>query len=205
MLEVTNLGCVRGSRRLFRNLNFSVSPGSLVQLQGPNGSGKTSLLRIICGLATPAEGKVYWGGENIRAINEEFFTSVRYVGHRNGAKEELTSVENLRISSGLEGGAVSDRQARAILERVGLAGREDLPVRLLSEGQKRRSALARLLTCRTTLWLLDEVLTSLDTAAVQLMKSILEEHLGEGGMAVIATHQELNISAGSFQRLELSS
>jgi len=205
MLEVTNLGCVRGSRRLFRDLNFSVSPGSLVQLQGPNGSGKTSLLRIICGLATPAEGKVYWRGENIRAINEEFFTSVRYVGHRNGAKEELTSVENLRISSGLEGGAVSDRQARAILERVGLAGREDLPVRLLSEGQKRRSALARLLTCRTTLWLLDEVLTSLDTAAVQLMKSVLEEHLGEGGMAVIATHQELNISAGSFQRLELSS
>ncbi|MDX6711842.1 MAG: heme exporter protein [Blastocatellia bacterium] len=205
MLEVANLGCVRGSRRLFRDLNFSVSPGSLVQLQGPNGSGKTSLLRIICGLAAPAEGEVCWRGENIRAINEEYFTSVRYVGHRNGAKEELTSVENLRISSGLEGGAVSDRQARAILERVGLAGREDLPVRLLSEGQKRRSALARLLTCRTTLWLLDEVLTSLDTAAVQLMKSILEEHLGEGGMAVIATHQELNISAGSFQRLELSS
>jgi len=205
MLEVTNLGCVRGNRRLFRDLNFAVSPGSLVQLQGPNGSGKTSLLRIICGLATPAEGKVCWRGENIRAINEEYSASVRYVGHRNGAKEELTSVENLRIASGLDGVAVSDRQARAILDRVGLAGREDLPVRLLSEGQKRRSALARLLTCRSALWLLDEVLTSLDTAAVRLMKSILEEHLGEGGMAIIATHQELNISAGSFQRLELSS
>ena len=205
MLEVKNLGCMRGDRRLFRNLNFSVSPGSVVQLEGANGSGKTSLLRIVCGLVHPAEGEVRWRGDDIKKISEEYFAAIRYIGHRNGAKEELTSIENLRISSGLEGKPLSQNEARDILRRVGLAGREELPVRLLSEGQKRRSALARLLACKTSLWLLDEVFTSLDTSAVTLMKSIIEEHLSGGGMAIVATHQELNLSAGSFARLELSS
>src|SRR5437667_5011201 len=140
MLEVKNLGCMRGDRRLFRNLNFSVSPGSVVQLEGANGSGKTSLLRIVCGLVHPAEGEVRWRGDDIKKISEEYFAAIRYIGHRNGAKEELTSIENLRISSGLEGKPLSQNEARDILRRVGLAGREELPVRLLSEGQKRRSA-----------------------------------------------------------------
>ena len=205
MLEVENVGCVRGDRRLFSKVNFSLTPGTFLQLTGPNGSGKTSLLRIICGLMAPEEGEIRWQGVKIRSLGEEYFTAITYIGHRNGIKEELTSLENLRISSGLAGIEVSRKEAHSVLGKMGLAGRENLAARLLSEGQRRRSALAQLLTCRARLWLLDEVLTSLDKAAVTLTKSLIEEHLGKGGMAIIATHQELNLSASSFQRLELAS
>ncbi len=199
------LGCVRGDRRLFSDLNFSLRPGELMQLTGLNGSGKTSLLRMICGLLAPAEGQILWQGGNIRSLGEEYFLSITYIGHRNGVKDELTAMENLRVASGLGGVEVSRAQAADVLDKMGLAGRETLPARLLSEGQRRRVALARLMVCTTALWLLDEVLTSLDTAAVTLVKRVIEEHLSNGGMAIIATHQELNLSAGSFQRLELAS
>lgn len=150
----------------------------------------------------PASGEVRWEGTKIRTLAEEYSPSVTYVGHRNGVKEELTSIENLRISSGLSGIALSREQAREALARVGLAGRENLPARFLSEGQRRRSALARLLASGSMLWLLDEVLASLDQAASVLIESIIGEHLSRGGMAIAATHQELHI-AGSVQRLEL--
>src|SRR6267143_1291613 len=152
MLEAENLGCVRGARRLFSDLNFSVSPGALVQVTGPNGSGKTSLLRMICGLLEPAEGKIRWQGDNIRSLGEEYFTALTYLGHRNGVKDELTSVENLRVSSGLNGIEVSEGAAASILQQMGLGGREQLPARLLSEGQRRRLAVARLSVCTTVLW-----------------------------------------------------
>lgn len=205
MLEVQNVGCVRGDRRLFDKINFSLTPGAVLQLTGPNGSGKTSLLRIICGLMAPEEGEIRWQGANIRSLAEEYFTAITYIGHSIAVKEELTSLENLRISNGLAGIEVSRKEAYSVLGKMGLTGRENLAARLLSEGQRRRSALARLLTCRAPLWVLDEVLTSLDKAAVTLMKSLIEEHLSKGGMAIIATHQELNLSASSFQRLELAS
>ena len=118
-------------------------------------------------------------------------------------KEELSSLENLRIAGGLHGDEITPSQAQQALARVGLAGRENLPVRFLSEGQRRRSAIARLITCNTALWILDEVLASLDHAASRLIESIIDEHLDKGGMAIVATHQELHISASSFQRLEL--
>jgi len=118
-------------------------------------------------------------------------------------KEELNSLENLRISGGLSGCEHSHDQARQALARVGLAGREYLPARFLSEGQRRRSALARLINCSAVLWILDEVMASLDHAAVSLVESLISEHLSAGGMAIVATHQELHISAGSFHRLEL--
>ena len=204
MLEAVNLGCARGERRLFSNLNFSVAPGTLLQLAGPNGSGKTSLLRILCGLLAPEEGEIRWRGENIRSLGEEYFSDLTYIGHRNGLKEELSSLENLTISAGLAGREASHNEASAILGKMGLEGRENLPARLLSEGQRRRSALARLLSWSTSLWLLDEVLTSLDEAAVVLMKSLIEDHLSSGGMAIVATHQELNLSSGKFERLELA-
>lgn len=197
--------CVRGDRRLFRDVSFSITPGTLVQLTGPNGSGKTSLLRIISGLMTPERGEIRWQGANIRSLAEEYSRSITYIGHRNGVKEELSSLENLRISSGLAGSEVNRKQAEHALEQLGLAGRENLPARFLSEGQRRRSALARLLTCNRALWLLDEVLASLDHAAGILIESVIGEHLSKGGMAIVATHQELHISAGSFQRLELGS
>jgi heme exporter protein A len=195
---------VRGDRRLFSGLDFAVSPGTFVQLTGPNGSGKTSLLRILCGLLAPAEGDVKWEGANIRSLGEEYFTSITYLGHRHGVKDELSAVENLRISNALNGIVVSPERARAALQHMGLAGRELLPARLLSEGQRRRVGLARLLVCDTKLWLLDEVMTSLDKGAMALVRSLIENHLAGGGIAIVATHQELELSAGVAKRLELT-
>lgn len=195
--------CVRGDRRLFRDVSFSLNPGELLQVTGPNGSGKTSLLRILCGLTRPESGEVRWRGTNIRSLDEEYSQSITYIGHRIAVKEELNSLENLRISSGLAGSELTADQAQQALARVGLTGRENLPARFLSEGQKRRSALARLVNSTTLLWVLDEVLASLDHAAVTLVESLIGEHLSKGGLAIVATHQELHISAGSFQRLEL--
>ena len=137
-------------------------------------------------------------------MGEEYFTVTTYLGHRHGIKDELTCVENLRISNALNGIEISEERARDVLGAMGLAGREHLPARFLSEGQRRRVALARLIVCNTTLWLLDEVLTSLDKAAVALIRSLIEEHLASGGIAVVATHQEFEPKAASVQRLELA-
>ena len=195
---------MRGDRRLFSGLDFAVSPGTFVQLTGPNGSGKTSLLRILCGLLAPAEGDITWEGANIRSLGEEYVTQLTYLGHRHGIKDELSAVENLRISNALNGIAVSKDRARAVPQQMGLAGRELLPARLLSEGQRRRVALARLLVCNTKLWLLDEVMTSLDKGAVALVRSLIENHLTGGGIAIVATHQEFELSTGHTKRLELT-
>ncbi len=197
--------CVRGDRRLFRDVNFSLAPGTLVQLTGANGSGKTSLLRILAGLMTPERGKINWQGKDIRALAEDYCRDLTYIGHRNGVKEELSSVENLLIASGVAGSECSNAEAVNALQHMGLAGREYLPARLLSEGQRRRSALARLLTGDTTLWLLDEVFASLDEAARALVESVISEHLAKGGIAIVATHQELHIGNGVFRHLELGS
>ena len=205
MLEVTNLDCVRGDRKLFTDLNLSLRPGTFLQVLGANGSGKTSLLRILCGLLAPARGEVRWQGANIRSLGEDYFTAVTYVGHRGAVKEELTALENHRISNGLAGVELTKAAATEHLGKMGLAGRENLPARLLSEGQRRRLALSRLLSSATSLWLLDEVLTSLDRAAVTLITSVIEAHLKSGGLAIVATHQELNLAAGSFERLQLTS
>ena len=204
ILEVSKLGCVRGDRRLFSGLDLSVSPGTYVQLTGPNGSGKTSLLRILCGLLAADEGQITWDGADIRSLNEEYVAQVTYLGHRHGIKDELSAVENLRVSNALNGVSVSKERAAEVLGHVGLAGRESLPARLLSEGQRRRAGLARLLVCNTRLWLLDEVLTSLDKGAVSLVRSLIENHVAGGGIAIVATHQELELSAGRTKRLELT-
>jgi len=160
---------------------------------------------MICGLLAPARGEIRWQGANIHSLGEEYSTVLTYLGHRTAIKDELTAQENLRFSSALDGTEIKTAPAASILEEMGIGGRDKLPVRLLSEGQKRRVALARLVVCSTKLWLLDEVLTSLDKNAVTLVLSLIEDHLSKGGLAVVSTHQELQLAVSSFQRLELAS
>ena len=204
MLEAINLGCVRGNRRLFRDLNFSLSRGGLLELRGPNGGGKTSLLRIICGLATPAEGEVRWNSTNIRRLREEYSASIAYVGHLNAAKDELTALENLVVSERVAGNKLTTAQAENALERAGLSNQRHLAARLLSAGQRRRLALARLMASRASLWILDEMLTSLDDAGVALARDLITNHLAQGGLTIFATHQDLNLASEGAQRIQLS-
>lgn len=203
MLEVINLACTLGQRKLFSGINFTLQPGGLLQVHGANGTGKTSLLRIVCGLLTPEDGTVRWQGKDIRSLGEEYAEAFTYVGHRNGVKEELSSLENLRFQLGIDGADISREVAASALAQVGLAGRENLAARFLSEGQRRRSALARLTVSGKKLWILDEVQASLDANALDLVRSLIEKHLNAGGMALVATHQELKFSATSSQRLVL--
>ena len=204
MLKISDLECVRGERSLFKDVNFSLEAGELLQVNGPNGSGKTSLLRMLCGLARPAHGEIRWLGDNIRSLDEDYYNSITYLGHLNGVKDNLNAVENLRISSALAGNGIDESKAYASLQKMGLAGREILPVKVLSQGQRRRVTLARLLVSDAVLWILDEPLVALDTSAVLLVKSILEQHLKKGGMVVMTTHQDINIAAIATKRLQLN-
>ncbi|WP_455198447.1 cytochrome c biogenesis heme-transporting ATPase CcmA [Kaarinaea lacus] len=203
MLEVRNLEVMRGDHRLFSNLGFSLQGGELLRLRGSNGSGKTSLLRTACGLLEPSEGEVLWKGENIRSQRDEFNRSLTYLGHHNGIKAELTGFENLRLSNSLCGNPVSDEQIYDALGEIGLAGREDLPTQVLSQGQKRRVALARLLLSEAELWVLDEPFTALDVKAVDMLSQLIERHLQKGRMVMFTTHQEVGIRAGEAREIDL--
>jgi heme exporter protein A len=205
MLEAINVTCVRGDRLLFRGMNFSLAPGGLLELRGPNGGGKTSLLRILCGLATPAEGEVRWNGTNIRTLREEYCASLAYVAHLNGIKDELSALENLLAAGRVAGRELSSHEGEATLERVGLINQRHLPTRVLSAGQRRRLTLARLLAARAKLWLLDEILTSLDDSGVDLVRKLITEHIDGGGLAIVATHQDLNLTEAGSQIINLAS
>lgn len=204
MLEIINLECVRGDRTLFKALNFRVDPGEAIELRGANGSGKTSLLRILCGLAVPADGEVRWHGTNIRHQREEYSDSIAYLAHLNGVKDEFTTIENLLVAERVAGNALTIEEGIKTLDRAGLKNQRNLAARFLSAGQRRRLALSRLFTSRARLWILDEVLTSLDDAGAQLARQLIETHLKAGGMAVIATHHDLNLSVDSVRRLDVS-
>ncbi len=204
MLQGISLACVRGDRELFKDINFSLEAGGLMQVRGPNGSGKTSLLRMLCGLSNPAAGEILWSGTSIRDLNGDYFAAMTYIGHLSGTKDDLTVIENLQISSALAGFEINDAQASEALEYMGLGGREVLPVKVLSQGQRRRVALARLLVCKTSLWILDEPLVALDVLAVKLIQELLEQHLKQGGMVVMTTHQEIDLTATSTTQLHLA-
>lgn len=203
MLEVTDLACARGEQKLFTNLSFVLSGGELLQVQGANGSGKTTLLRTLCGFIQPLKGEIRWQGQGIRELDEEYYADIIYLGHLNAIKDELNALENLRINSALAGCEVSDSVAIAALRRMGLRGRETFPVKVLSQGQRRRVALARLLISKAPLWILDEPLTALDIGAVGLMQEMIGEHLGRRGMVIYTTHQVLEVSGIETRRLTL--
>ena len=203
MLAATNLECVRGSRSLFSGISFTLHTGRLLQIDGVNGSGKTSLLRMVCGLLQPARGEILWHGQITRKLREQYHADVAYLGHANGVKDELSALENLRVSTRLAGEKASDEDAYKALWRLGLEWREHLPAKVLSQGQKRRVALARLLLTRKPLWLLDEPVASVDAAAVSVLESMLETHLTQGGMVMLTTHQEVRTPPAATQRIRL--
>ncbi len=203
MLEAQNLCCTRGDRELFTDLNFKLEPGTLLYVEGPNGSGKTTLLRAICGLFLPTDGDILWQGENTRSLAEDFRKDVIYLGHHNGIKLDLNGLENLRIASVLDGDNVSEEQVWDALKQMGLSGFEDLPTRSLSQGQKRRVALARLLINSARLWILDEPFTALDIAAVEQLQTIIAKHVNQAGIVMLTTHQEVALTSGQVNRLQL--
>ena len=201
MLEVVHLGCLRGERTLFSDLNFSLSPGELIQVAGANGSGKTSLLRLLCGLSSPLVGEIRWN--HAPARGEHFHRDLLYLGHLAAVKEELTALENLQIANTFAGAPLTKEQALEALARIGLGGREHLPTKVLSQGQKRRVMLARLLVSDAPLWILDEPLTALDVHAVELIQARLAEHLAKQGMIVLTTHQALQVPGITPRRIAL--
>lgn len=201
MLEAAHLTCQRGERTLFKNLSFTLGAGELLQIAGPNGSGKTSLLKLLCGLSPPMEGEIRWLGAPTRG--EVFRRELFYLGHQPAVKEELSALENLKISTSLADEALSNTQALDALDRIGLAGREHLPAKVLSQGQKRRVALARLLVSKAPLWILDEPLTALDSTAVELIQARLAAHLANQGSVVLTTHQALQVPGVTPRRIEL--
>lgn len=204
MLEVKDLSCTRGEHPLFAKVNFELRAGELLQVQGANGSGKTTLLRSLCGFIQPVAGEIRWQGENIHKLGEDFFADIIYLGHFNAIKDELNALENLRISSALSGTAVTDSVAIAVLRRMGLRGRETFPIKALSQGQRRRVALARLLITKAPLWILDEPLAALDVGAVGLIQEVIGEHLAQQGMVIFTTHQALEVTGVETRRLSLS-
>lgn len=189
MLEAAQLECQRGGRTLFRALSFALQPGELLRIAGANGSGKTSLLRILCGLLAPTEGEVRWKGEPIRSLREEYSRKLVHVGHAAGLKDELTPAENLAFTCTFAGVAASDAEAQQALARLGVA--EKKPVKQLSQGQRRRAALARLaLSPQVPLWLLDEPFAALDAVAIGVVEKLIGEHASRGGAVVFTTHQD---------------
>jgi heme exporter protein A len=203
MLEVSSLECVRGERRLFAGVGFRLGGGEMLSLQGENGSGKTSLLRILCGLSPAAAGEIRWRGEAIEKLGEEYRRELCYLGHHNAIKEELTPLENLLANAHLADLALDAADAFDALARVGLASRADLPCRYLSQGQKRRVALARLCFDRHALWVLDEPYVALDALAIELVAGLIGAHLQRGGLAVLTTHQAVEVAAGTVRQLVL--
>jgi len=193
VLEGTELECERGGRSLFRGLSFALKGGELLRIAGQNGSGKTSLLRILCGLLAPTQGEVRWKGTPIAELREDYSRELVYVGHAPAVKDDLTPFENLDIACRLMGAEV---HKQALTWALGAYSVPDLPVRKLSQGQRRRAALARLLLSESVrLWLLDEPFAALDTAAATYTEGLIGRHLAAGGAVVYTTHQAAGIDA----------
>ena len=201
MLSAHGLTCVRGDRRLFAGLDLSVDAGEWLHVRGENGAGKTSLLRLLAGLSQPVEGEIRWCGQPIKDADSPYRRNLLFFGHQGALKEDLTALENLGFAAAMDGADLQEASAMQALYRFGLKGREELPVRVLSAGQKRRVMLARLVTRKAKLWVLDEPFTALDVKAVELLSVLISEHVANGGMAVLTSHQIMPIPGGRVVQL----
>lgn len=201
-LEVAELGCVRGEKSIFTGLDFSAHSADVLHLQGRNGSGKTSLLRILCGLAEPAAGTVRWNGDDIRQNADDYCRDIGYIGHRRGVCEDLTPMENVEFASALKTWK-SDTECWEALDRVELTHVAEIPTYQLSAGQNQRTALACLLVRDASLWCLDEPFTSLDIDGQAIIETIIAEHSRLGGISVIASHSPILLSDIDVKPLRL--
>lgn len=204
-LELRHAGCTRGGRLLFERLSLRLPAGQWLRVSGENGSGKSSLLRMLCGLLPPAGGQVLWREQPLPRAREQLARELVYLGHAPALKDDLTALENLTTACALGGQAVSQAQALTALREAGLDGRHALvPARRLSQGQRRRCALARLpLARQRPLWILDEPFSALDASACEWLGSLLQAHLASGGLAVVTSHQGNALEALPHQWLQL--
>ncbi|MBP3438801.1 MAG: cytochrome c biogenesis heme-transporting ATPase CcmA [Sutterella sp.] len=203
ILEVCGLTCERGERTLFQGLTFSVESGTLVRIAGSNGAGKTTLLRLMTGLMRPVEGEVRWRGEPVIKAAQDFWRELCYIGHRNGVKDDLSVLENVLINTKVASLTVSENEALDALDQVGLTDFVDVPAGQLSQGQRRRVALARLWLSRSVkLWVLDEPFTALDVKGVARLAALIGEHVKEGGIVMLVTHQEVPVEDARLMVIE---
>ena len=193
LLTSENLECTRDDRLLFNGLGFQLGSGEVLQIEGPNGSGKTSLLRILSGLRRADDGSVKWRGVEIQHARDDYYSSMVYIGHLTCIKADLTTLENIRILLDTRSSSVSASTIEQALAKVGLAGFEDVTAKALSSGQRRRVLLAFLLLADARLWILDEPLTALDVKGVDLMESMILEHRESGGSVIFTTHHGMQL------------
>ena len=204
MLSVHDLAARRGHARLFAEVAFTLASGQALLVTGANGTGKTTLLRILAGLTAPDLGETRWEGRAYRPFDERIREVVAFAGHAPALKDELTTVENLAVLAALGGARPTPADLDDALAAVSLSRQRALPARALSQGQRRRIGLARLHIVRRPLWILDEPVTALDTAGTALMESLIAAHLAAGGLAVAAIHQPLGLAPERCARLALS-
>ena len=203
-LRLEDLTCIRSSRKLFSGLSLEVKPGELLRVRGANGAGKTSLLRMLCALMLPTQGQITWQGAPLAGQRSEFNRCLVYVGHAAAVKDELSPLENLLDALALAGHPSTIPAAMQALVGAGLRGFERTPVRYLSQGQRRRSALARLaLSQHAPLWVLDEPFNALDAAATAWLTDLMESHLQNAGLVVLTSHQDMLIKVANQKELAL--
>ena len=202
-LTFSKLGCTRGGRQLFKDLDCQLDAGHWLYVAGANGVGKTSLLRMVCGLASIETGDILWNGSPIHAQRDAYRQDLCYLGHLNALQESMTVDENLAFITALGGFAPDKTQMQAVLTRFGLRGRGRQLVRHLSQGQKRRVALSRLALSPARLWVLDEPYVAMDEAGIGLLADLIAKHLEAGGLAVLTSHQRVPIGNMPAQMLEL--